>query len=80
MPRTMTARIGPTEHSATRPKLSASLFSSLRVAAMPMPNAMIKGTVMGPVVTPPASNATGRKSPGTKKEMINTTAYRPISR
>ena len=27
---------------------------------------MIKGTVMGPVVTPPESNATARNSLGTK--------------
>ena len=76
----MTARIGPTEHSATRPKLSALLFSSLRVAAIPIPNAMINGTVMGPVVTPPESKATGRKSLGTKMARMNTTAYSPISR
>ena len=54
----MTARTGPTEQSATRPKLSDLAFSSLRMEAMPTPSAMMKGTVIGPVVTPPASKAT----------------------
>ena len=31
-----------------------------------MPSAMIKGTVIGPVVTPPESNATAIKFFGTK--------------
>ena len=57
---------GPTEHSATRPKLSSPALPSLRVEETPMPRAIIKGTVMGPVVTPPESNATARKSPGSK--------------
>jgi len=32
----------------------------------PTPSAMMKGTVMGPVVTPPESKATERNSFGTK--------------
>ena len=52
--------MGPMEHSATRPKLSAAAFLSLRMEATPTPMAMIKGTVMGPVVTPPESKATLR--------------------
>ena len=32
----------------------------------PMPSAMMNGTVIGPVVTPPESNATATKSSGTK--------------
>ena len=48
------------EQSATRPKLSASAFESLRMEATPTPSAMMKGTVMGPVVTPPESKATLR--------------------
>ena len=36
------------------------------MAETPTPSAMIKGTVMGPVVTPPESNATARNSLGTK--------------
>ena len=52
-------------HSATRPKLSLSAFLSLRTAARPMPRAMMNGTVMGPVVTPPESKATARNASGT---------------
>ena len=57
----MTASMGPMEQSATRPKLSASAFLSLRMEATPTPSAMMKGTVIGPVVTPPESKATLRK-------------------
>ena len=60
-------RIGPTLHRAMRPKLSLALSLSLRAAEKPMPSAMIKGTVMGPVVTPPASKATAENSSGTKR-------------
>ena len=49
------------EQSATRPKLSDFAFSSLRMEATPTPSAMMNGTVIGPVVTPPESNATERK-------------------
>ena len=55
--RIITAKIGPIEQSATRPKLSALAFSSLRMDATPTPSAIINGTVIGPVVTPPESNA-----------------------
>ena len=61
-----TARIGPMEHIETRPKLSSSACLSLRIAEIPIPNAIMKGTVIGPVVTPPESNATERKSCDTK--------------
>ena len=50
------------EQSATRPKLFSPTSRPPSVAAIPTPSAMIKGTVMGPVVTPPESNAMGRKS------------------
>ena len=59
---------------ATRPKLSLVAFLSLRMDAMPTPSAIIKGTVMGPVVTPPESKAAGIKISGTKWERMNTTA------
>ena len=58
--------MGPTEQRATRPKLSSAAWRSLRMAATPTPSAMMKGTVMGPVVTPPESKATARNSLGTK--------------
>ena len=35
--------------------------------AIPTPSAMIKGTVIGPVVTPPESKATPQKLFGTKR-------------
>ena len=66
MPSVSTARMGPMEHMATRPKLSSAAWRSPRMAETPTPSAMIKGTVMGPVVTPPESNATARNSLGTK--------------
>ena len=44
----------------------------LRMDAIPTPSAMIKGTVMGPVVTPPESNATARKFSGTRNARTNT--------
>ena len=75
MPSTSTERIGPTEHSAMRPKLFSSPdLPDLPTAARPTPSAMMKGTVMGPVVTPPASNATARNVPGTKNASPNTAA------
>ena len=58
--------MGPMLHRAIRPKLSLLEFLSLRMEAIPMPSAMIKGTVMGPVVTPPESNATGIKRSGAR--------------
>ena len=68
--------MGPTLESATRPKLSLAASLSPRTAAMPTPIAMMNGTVIGPVVTPPESYATARKLSGTKTE---TTANRPYS-
>ena len=65
----MTARMGPTLHSATIPKLSSSRPLML---AMPVPSAIRKGTVMGPVVTPPESKATAKNALGTKMESRNT--------
>ena len=58
--------MGPMEHMATRPKLSSAAWRSPRIADTPTPSAMMKGTVMGPVVTPPESKATARNSLGTK--------------
>ena len=42
--------------------------------ATPTPSAMMKGTVMGPVVTPPESKATDRKSGSDRAARINTMA------
>ena len=65
MPRMSTARMGPTEQRATRPKLSSAAWRSERMAATPTPSAIMNGTVMGPVVTPPESKATARNALGT---------------
>ena len=54
--------MGPTEQRATRPKLSSAERLSVRMDARPAPSAIIKGTVIGPVVTPPESKAVGIKS------------------
>ena len=72
MPRIITASIGPMEQSAVRPKPSVSAPLSLRIEATPTPIAMIKGTLIGPVVTPPESNASGTNAGGTNIESINT--------
>ena len=58
-----TAAMGPTEHRAMRPKLFSPAFRPPTVRAIPTPRAMMKGTVMGPVVTPPESKERGRKEP-----------------
>ena len=75
----MTARIGPTLERATKPKESEAEFLSERMEARPTPKAMIKGTVMGPVVTPPESKATAMKDLGTKKEATSKAIYSTIS-
>ena len=61
--RISTAATGPTEQRAMRPKLFSPAFRPPTVRAMPTPRAMMKGTVMGPVVTPPESKESGRKDP-----------------
>ena len=60
------------EHNDTRPKLSDSALLSLRIWLTPTPMARMKGTVMGPVVTPPESKATDRKLLSTKTQSRNT--------
>ena len=62
------------EHRPTRPKLSALAFSSLRMDATPTPSAMMNGTVIGPVVTPPESNATARMPASERNAAANTIA------
>ena len=62
-----TAIMGPTEQRAIRPKLSWEDCLVPRRVDTPTPKAIIKGTVMGPVVTPPESKATAKKSGGAKK-------------
>jgi hypothetical protein len=52
-PESRTARMGKTEAMVTTPKASATPARW----PMPRPAAMTSGTVMGPVVTPPQSQA-----------------------
>ena len=56
--------IGPIEHNPIKPKLSFLESSSPLTEAIPIPHAIIKGTVIGPVVTPPESNDKGINSLG----------------
>ena len=62
------------EHRPTRPNESAFAFSSERIEATPTPSAMMNGTVIGPVVTPPESNATARMPWSDKNAARNTSA------
>ena len=55
-----------------RPKLSLAEFLPLRLEAMPRPRDMMKGTVTGPVVTPPESKETGIKFSGAMAARTNT--------
>ena len=68
--------MGPILQRDTRPKLSLEPFLSLLVEERPTPIAIIKGTVMGPVVTPPESNATEIKSEGATKDSRNNAIYK----
>ena len=63
------------EASPVKPKLSALLSESLFdfTAATPIPKAIIKGTVIGPVVAPLASKAMAKYSLGATKAKIKTT-------
>ena len=58
-PSNNTINIGPIEHNATKPKLSFLDFFRALAEEKPIPIASINGTDIGPVVTPPESNATG---------------------
>ena len=53
---------------ATRPKLCSPVLLPFLLEARPAPSAIINGTVIGPVVTPPESNAVGINSSGAKNE------------
>ena len=61
-PNAITAKTGPTEQSETKPKLFSPAFLPPILCDMPMPSAIMNGTVIGPVVTPPLSKASGMKS------------------
>ena len=67
-----TERIGPILQRAMRPKLFSCAFFELLITAIPAPSAIIKGTVIGPVVTPPESKAAGIKLFGAKNARIMT--------
>ncbi len=67
--------MGPTEHRDTSPKLSSAACLSFLIEEIPTPMAMINGTVIGPVVTPPESNATAINSFGTKNDIPISARY-----
>ena len=68
----MTANTGPSEDRATIPKLSVPSLLVLTPLVIPLPRLSMKGTVMGPVVTPPESKATGAISGLVKKAVSYT--------
>jgi len=69
---TMTPIIGPIDASPIRPKPSDRGDLPASTELNPSPKDSIMGTAMGPVVTPPASKATGTNSAGAKKARIMT--------
>ncbi len=73
-PRISIVRMGQRRHSATRPKLSSSVVLSPLTKERPKPRAITKGTIMGPVVTPPDSKAMETILVLVKAERIKATA------
>ena len=57
------------------PKLSSCAFISPLTDAEPMPKLIIKGTVRGPVIAPPASRAMEKQSSAAKGARRKTIAY-----
>ncbi len=70
--------MGPMAQREIRPKLSSSAVLSPRTEAKPIPIAITKGTIIGPVVTPPESKATAKKSSWVKAAKINIREYKTI--
>ena len=72
-PRIMIARMGPIEAKPIRPNPSLAEDEFVRnTDATPTPSAKMKGTAIGPVVTPPASNEMETKASGTNMESRKT--------
>ena len=71
MPRDSTAIIGPMLQSPVIPNESSRFPDEIFAAETPAPMDIIKGTVMGPVVTPPESNANGKNDGETKNAITN---------
>ena len=61
------------------PKLLSCELLPPSTAEIPMPSAMINGTVMGPVVTPPESNARGMNSLSTNAARKKRIPYKTIN-
>lgn len=68
IPKINTVIMGPIKQREIKPKLSSSDVLSARMDANPSPKAMTKGTIIGPVVTPPDSQAMERKLLPVKQE------------
>ena len=62
--------MGPIATSPTSPNPSEMAVLSPSTEAVPSPREIIKGTVIGPVITPPESNATGIKFSDVKNDKI----------
>ena len=70
--------IGPTEAVPVRPNEPSSPVDEVelrRTVATPKPKAIMKGTVIGPVVAPPESNAIPKKLVGAKNASAKSTTY-----
>ena len=74
-PKRTTASMGPMDAMPMSPKLSSSADRSLRTEKIPTPSAMMKGTVICPVVAPPESKARATKTGEILEANKNTTAY-----
>src|SRR5690606_5716330 len=73
-PISITARIGPMDARATRPNPSPEELFPRMTEATPTPRATMKGTVIGPVVTPPESKEIGANSLGVNRASRKTRA------
>ena len=80
IPYRQTAAIGPTDAMPVSPNESSEVEALAlpdfeRTAATPTPSAIMNGTVIGPVVAPPESNATPWNVFGDKNARMNTATY-----
>jgi hypothetical protein len=66
---------GPIDARATKPKPSSWLFLPDLTAQIPSPNAIMNGTDIAPVVTPIASNDSGKKLLGANIHNTNANRY-----
>ena len=75
MPMAITAIIGPAEAKPTSPKLSSSDVLPPFTEDTPKPRASMKGTVIEPVVAPPASKAIPKNAGEENMDNISISPY-----